>query len=97
MTRNFCRLENGEKNVDNLSWEATKNPIRKAVESFVGEGGSGEAFQIVEAYISEDGQVTIAEPEPYTAEMHHSNRVILVLWMILATMLAWLWYAKRAK
>ena len=96
MTRNFCRLEDGEQNVDNLSYEATKNPIRKLVENFANEGG-GSPFTIVEAFLSDNGEVMIAQAKPYTDAMHRDNVFILICWLILATMAAWIWYAKRSK
>lgn len=98
VTKNFCRLEDDYKNHDTLSWNATKNPIRKAIENFVGEEGQEPnfpAFQIVEGFMGENGQITFQAPTPPMDDIHNEHKRILVLWLIVATVCAWLWLAKR--
>lgn len=113
VTKNFCRRENGFKNKDNLSFNATKKPVEKfaQVEGFMGEDGmftiTGEGWEDEPpATLPPFPDMTFQsfrdyndypQPGSYTDEIHQRHVKMLIGLMILGTILAWLWYANHSK
>lgn len=94
VTKNFCRPENGFKNEDNLSYNATKGPIRKLIEGFATEGAPVPAFVEIDAWRNfKDGRVRYSDPDEDDVWFW---KMVLVLWLIAACIAAWIWYSKRA-
>lgn len=95
--KNFCRPETGYKNEDNLSYNATKGPVRRLIEGFASEGQPVPAFAEVDAWRDfRTGRMSLTDPREDDDDLH-TWKVILVLWFIAATVAAWIWYAKHGK
>ena len=89
VTRDFCKVD--QINVDKLSFNATKSPIRKIIEGFVSEGSPVPSVVEVDAWRDARGNMRLDDPAGGDI---HTYRMVLFLWCVIGSMLAWMLVAK---